>query len=170
MFAYGDLVVERQIYRSGATSKIYMFIESISIDPKHCIVYDIQCNNLQFKDMYSLVSRKKFIGIKPLILVTDYVANTLVRQQIKTFVENQQLIAKQKFVFLKGIIDRGVVLRVNGKKFSPTDIQLNLTDTVYWQDMIELTGWKQVGGIDDYIHLSTLLPNCLYLQKLVEID
>ena len=73
--------------------------------------------------MYSLVSRKKFIGIKPLILVTDYVANT-----------------KQKFVFLKGIIDRGVVLRVNGKKFSPTDIQLNLTDTVYWQDMIELTG------------------------------
>ena len=120
--------------------------------------------------MYSLVSRKKFIGIKPLILVTDYVANTLVRQQIKTFVENQQLIAKQKFVFLKGIIDRGVVLRVNGKKFSPTGIQLNLTDTVYWQDMIELTGWKQVGGIDDYIHLSTLLPNCLYLQQLVEID
>ena len=114
--------------------------------------------------------RKKFIGIKPLILVTDYVANTLVRQQIKTFVENQQLIAKQKFVFLKGIIDRGVVLRVNGKKFSPTGIQLNLTDTVYWQDMIELTGWKQVGGIDDYIHLSTLLPNCLYLQQLVEID
>ena len=97
-------------------------------------------------------------------------ANTLVRQQIKTFVENQQLIAKQKFVFLKGIINRGVVLRVNGKKFSPTGIQLNLTDTVYWQDMIELTGWKQVGGIDDYIHLSTLLPNCLYLQQLVEID
>lgn len=56
------------------------------------------------------------------------------------------------------------------KKFSPTGIQLNLTDTVYWQDMIELTGWKQVGGIDDYIHLSTLLPNCLYLQQLVEID
>lgn len=170
MFSYGDLVVERQIYRSGATSKVYMFVESISIDPKHCIVYDIQCNNLLFKDMYSLVSRKKFIGNRPLILVTDYIANALVRQQIKTFVENQQLIAKQKFVFLKGIIDRGITLRVNDKKFTPTDIQLNLIDTVYWQDMIEFTGWKQVGGRDNHIHLSTLLPNCLYLQQLVEID
>ena len=46
MFIYGDLVVERQIYKSGATSKVYMFIQPISVDPTHCIVYDIQNNRL----------------------------------------------------------------------------------------------------------------------------
>lgn len=169
MFNYGDLVVERQIYNSGATSKVYMFIESICVDPKHCIVYDIQCNNLVFKDVHALVSRTKFIGRNPLVIVVDYIANQLVRQQVKTFVENQQWIAKQKFVFLKAVVDRGVVLRVNGKQYTPTSIHLDLTDTVYWEDMITLDGWSQVGH-NDTIHLSTLLPNCRYLQKLVEID
>ena len=169
MFNYGDLVVERQIYNSGAISKVYMFIESICVDPKHCIVYDIQCNNLVFKDIHSLVSRTKFIGRNPLVIVVDYIANQLVRHQVKTFVENQQWIAKQKFVFLKAVVDRGVVLRVHDKQYKPTGIHLDLTDTVYWEDMIILEGWSQVGH-NDTIHLSTLLPNCRYLQKLVEID
>lgn len=169
MFNYGDLVVERQIYNSGAASKVYMFIESICVDSKHCIVYDIQCNNLVFKDVHSLVSRTKFIGRNPLVIVVDYIANQLVRHQVKTFVENQQWIAKQKFVFLQAVVDRGVVLRVHDKKYKPTGIHLDLADTVYWEDMIIFEGWSQVGH-NDTIHLSTLLPNCRYLQKLVEID
>lgn len=169
MFNYGDLVVERQIYNSGATSKVYMFIESICVDPKHCIVYDIQCNNLVFKDIHSLVSRTKFIGRNPLVIVVDYIANQLVRHQVKTFVENQQRIAKQKFVFLRDVVDKGVTLRVHDKLYRPTSIHLDFVNTVYWQDMIVFTGWSQVGS-KDYIHLSTLLPNCRYLRKLVEID
>ena len=170
MFVYGDLVVERQIYKSGATSKVYMFIQPISVDPIHCIVYDIQCNNLVFKDMYSLVSRKKFIGIKPLRITTDYIYNHLVYTQVQTYISNQQEIAKQKFVFLRDIVDRGVTLRVNGHSFRPTEVYYKPENHVYWQDMIGFTGWSQVGETHDYIHLSTLLPNSRYLQQIVEID
>lgn len=170
MFKFGDLVVERKIYNSGATSKVYMFIEPISVDPIQCIVYDLLCNNLVFKEIFSLVPREDFIGRNILELNAEYIYNEYVKDKFVNFVNKQQRIAKQKFVFLRDIVNQGVTFRINGKQYTPTSVHLDFVNTVYWQDMIELTGWKQVGGIDDYIHLSTLLPNCLYLQQLVEID
>ena len=71
-------------------------------------------------------------------------------------------------MFLRNTFDRGITLRVNGRHYRPTGVYFRPNNYVYWQDMIVFTGYKQVGHTDDIL-LSTLLPNCLYLQQLVEV-
>lgn len=167
MFVYGDLVTNRHEYRD-AIRNVYMFVQNICIDPKHCICYDIRRNNLVFKKVSDLVSRKKYIGNMPLEIDLLDIANDNVRYQLHTYIKEQQWIAKQKFVFLKATFDRGVTLRVNGRQYRPTDVYLDIGNHVYWQDMIVFSGYKQVGHTND-MQLSTLLPNCMYLQQLVEV-
>ena len=88
---------------------------------------------------------------------------------METFIENQQEIAKNKFIFLRNTFDRGITLRVNGRHFRPTGVYFRPNNYVYWQDMIVFTGYSQVSGNHDNIQLSTLLPNYQYLQQLVEV-
>lgn len=169
MFVYGDLVVNKHDY-TDAVRNVYMFVQNICIDPSYCICYDLQYNNLVFKNVHDLVSRKKYVGNKPLEIYLDDIANSSVRYQVHTYKENQRDIARQKFVFLMNTFDRGITLRVNGSRFRPTGVYFRPDNYVYWQDMIVFTGYSQVNGGRDDIQLSTLLPNCLYLQHLVEID
>lgn len=168
MFIYGDLVTNRHNY-TDAIHNVYMFVQNICIDPKHCVCYDIRRNELVFKNVHDLVSRKRYIGNNSLKIDLLDVANSSVRYQLHTYIKEQQEIAKQKFVFLRNTLDRGITLRVNGRHYRPTDVYFRPNNYVYWQDMIVFTGYKQVGHTDDIL-LSTLLPNCLYLQQLVEID
>lgn len=169
MFVYGDLITERHNYLD-AVRNIYMFVQSICVDQDHCIVYDIYRNDLVFKRVSDLVSRKKYVGNKSLEIDLFDIANSSVRYQIHQYIRSQQDIAKQKFVFLRDVFDRGVTLRVNGRQFRPTGVYFRPNNYVYWQDMIVFTGYSQVNSGRDEIHLSTLLPNCRYLQTLVEID
>lgn len=168
MFDYGELITDRHNY-INATRNIYMFVQSICIDPSHCICYDLNKNDLVFKKARDLVSRRKYIGNNPLEIDLIEIANGSVRYQLHAYIKEQQMIAKQKFVFLRNTFDRGITLRVNGCQYRPTGVYFRPNNHVYWQDMIVFTGYRQVGHTDD-IHLSTLLPNCLYLQQLVEID
>ena len=100
---------------------------------------------------------------------TQYIRNDTVRCQLEVFMNQQQQIAMQKYVFLKGIIDRGVTLNINNKKWTPSGVYFQPYGIVYWQDMIVFTGWSSIGYTDDIL-LSTLLPNSRYLTNLVEID
>lgn len=168
MFKFGDLITDRHNYKD-AVSNVYMFIQNIYVDPTQCIVYDLLGNNLVFKQVFSLVPREDFIGRNILELNAEYIYNERVQNKFVNFVNKQQRIAKQKFVFLRDIVNQGVTLRVHDRLYRPTSVHLDFVNTVYWQDMIVFTGWSQVGS-KDYIHLSTLLPNCRYLQKLMEID
>lgn len=168
MFKFGDLITDGHNYKD-AVSNVYMFIQNIYVDPTQCIVYDLLGNNLVFKQVFSLVPREDFIGRNILELNAEYIYNERVQNKFVNFVNKQQRIAKQKFVFLRDIVNQGVTLRVHDRLYRPTSVHLDFVNTVYWQDMIVFTGWSQVGS-KDYIHLSTLLPNCRYLQKLMEID
>lgn len=168
MFDYGELITDRHNYLD-AIRNVYMFVQNICIDPKHCICYDIHRNNLVFKKAPDLVSRKKHIDNMPLEINLFDITNDSVRHQLHTYIKEQQWIAKQKFVFLKATFDRGVTLRVNGRQYRPSDVYLDIGNHVYWQDMIVFSGYRQVGHTN-CIRLSTLLPNCLYLQQLVEIN
>ena len=169
MFVYGDLITDRQNY-TDAIRNVYMFVQAVCIDPKYCICYDIRRNDLVFKNVHDLVSRKKYLSNKPLEIDLYDIANGSVRFQLHSYIKEQQEIAKQKFVFLRNTFDRGITLRFNGCKYRPTGVYFRPNNCVYWQDMIVFTGWTQVNNGHDDIKLSTLLPNCLYLQRLVEID
>lgn len=167
MFDYGELITDRHNY-INAIRNIYVFVQSICIDPSHCICYDLNKNDLVFKKASDLVSRRKYIGNNPLEIDLIEIANGSVRCQLHAYIKEQQMIAKQKFVFLKATFDRGITLRVDGSRYRPTGVYLDIGNHVYWQDMIVFTGYKQVGHTDDIL-LSTLLPNCMYLQQLVEV-
>lgn len=169
MFVYGDLITEKHNCLN-AVRNIYMFVQSVCVDQDYCIVYDIYRNDLVFKRVSDLVSRKKYVGNKSLEIDLFNIANSSVCYQLHQYILSQQDIAKQKFVFLRDVFDRGVTLRVNGRQFRPTGVYFRPNNYVYWQDMIVFTGYNQVNGGRDEIQLSTLLPNCLYLQRLVEIN
>lgn len=104
MFIYGDLVTNRHNY-TDAIHNVYMFVQNICIDSKYCVCYDIRRNNLVFKKVSDLVSRRKYIGNKPLEIDLFDIANGSVRFQLHAYIKEQQEIAKQKFVFLRNTFD-----------------------------------------------------------------
>lgn len=104
MFKFGDLITDRHNYKD-AVSNVYMFIQNIHVDPTQCIVYDLLRNNLVFKEVFSLVPREDFIGRNILELNAEYIYNECVKNKFVNFVNKQQRIAKQKFVFLRDIVN-----------------------------------------------------------------
>jgi hypothetical protein len=169
MFRYGDIVIEDTLEKSALDNNPLMFIQEVLVDKNYCVVYDLFANRLNFMPIKDLTPRVQFIGLQLLEINPKYIRNDTVRCQLEVFMNQQEQIAMQKYVFLKGTIDRGVTLNINNKKWTPSGVYFQPYDRVYWQDMIVFTGWSSIGYTDDIL-LSTLLPNSRYLTNLVEID